>query len=370
MHTLSSHPLSSQELPHLGVLWGITSKISELLNSEAFLSQSQELEKLFMQLNDTLDAKVRNALYDYKDYKQRLFRQEKDLEAILLQDQELKVLYENILRAIEFAPYLKYALWDKLLFDRVLELWPPPQEFSEPDTISFDELKITTSIPPYIMIKDLPIQVSPKELREVFSVFENTSWQELDLSSNNLWAFWQKQLQAIFSHLWGVRSLRLWNNGKLDEPRLHAIFSHLGNVRSIDLRGSALWKLEGSKLQVIFSHLGNVRSIDLSGSDLWKLDESRLHAIFSHLGNVRSIDLHWNSLWKLDEPCLQAIFSHLWNVKRISLWNNNLWKLDKPSLHAIFSHLTQIEEVFLESHEEVSRLESIFPILIGKNKIF
>jgi len=74
MHTPSSYSLSPQDLSHSGVLWEITSKISELLESEAYQQQSQELEKLFIQLNDALDAKVKIAWYDYRDYEQRLLR--------------------------------------------------------------------------------------------------------------------------------------------------------------------------------------------------------------------------------------------------------------------------------------------------------
>jgi len=344
MHTPYSHPLSSQELPHSGVLWGITNKILKILNSEICQQQNQELERLFNQLNDALDAKVKNAWYDYRDYEQRLFRQEKDLEAILQQDQALRVLYENILRAIKFAPYLKQALWDKILFDRVLELWPPAQEFSEPITFSFDRLKRTPSIPPYIMIEDFPSDASVQELEEVFSKIENTPWVlSIDLTYNNLWDFWLDQLQAIFSHLWDVRSIDLSKNNlwKLDEPRIQAIFSHLWEVKRIRLNGSYLHRLDEPSLQAIFSHLWNVRSIDLWDNGLWQLDESRLHAIFSHLGSVRSINI----------------------------WKNDIWELDEPRFQAIFSHLTQIEEVFLESQEEVTRLESLFPNLIGKFKI-
>jgi len=428
MHTPSSQPPAHKKLPHTEVLWGIKNRISELLDSEAFLLQNQELERLFTQLNDALDAKVKNAWYDYKDYKQRLFRWEEKLEAILLQDQALKVHYENILRAIKFAPYLKQTLWDKILFDRVLELWPPAQEFPKPDTISFDALKRTPSIPPYIIIKDLPHNASVQELEEVFSKIENTPWVlSIDLWYNNLWDFWLDQLQAIFSHLWNVRSIDVRGNDlyKLDEPRLQAIFFHLWNVRSIDLWDNGLWEFDEARLQAIFLHLGNVKNIHLKGNRLWNFDTSSLHAIFSHLSWVRSIDLIYNYLWELDEPSLQTIFSHLWgvrsfdlsrnhlwkldeprlqaifshlgNVRSLKLWDNDLWQLDEPrlqaifshlwdvrsidlsgnslyqldelSLHAIFSHLTQIEEVILDSQGEGSMLESFFPNLIGKIKI-
>jgi len=432
MHTPSFQPPAHKKLPHTEVLWGIKNRISELLDSEDLLHQSQELERLFTQLIDALDAKVNKAWYDYKDYEQRLFRQEDKLEAILAQDQALSVLYENILKATKFAPHLKQALWSRLLFDKLLELWSPPK-VTTPVTFSFDRLKRTPSIPPYIIIKDLSTQASSKELGEAFSKIENTPWvHEMSLNSSRLIAFIQNKIQAFisfrwFSHLWNVRSIDLsWNNlWKLDEPRLQSIFSHLGNVKSIDLWDNGLWQLDEPRLQAIFSHLWNIRSIDLRNNrlrnldeprlqaifsylwnaknidlrynDLWYLDVSRLHAIFSHLWNVRSIslmrnvlwqldepslqsifshlwnvrsmDLSWNNLWKLDEPRLQAIFSHLGNVRSLKLWDNGLWKLDEPRLCAIFSHLTQIEEVFLESQEEASKIESLFPNLIGKIKI-
>jgi len=487
MHTPTSHSLSPPI--HKNTLWGITSRISELLDSEAYRHQSQELERFFIQLNDALDAKVNKAWYNYKDYEQRLFRWEVELEAILLQDQDLEVLYVNFLKVTAFAPHLKHALWDRLLFDKLIELWLPAQEFSAPVTFSFAELKRTPSIPSFIILKDLPTQASPKELGKVFSKIENIPWvQEMSLNSSRLIAFIQNKVQAFisfqwFSHLWNVRSIDLsWNNlWKLDEPRLHAIFSHLWNVRSIDFRNNELWQLDELKLQAIFSHLlrlkslklrdnelwqldeprlqsifshlwnvrsialswnnlwkldeprlqsifshlwnvrsidlrwndlymldkpnlqaiffhlWNVRSIDLSWNNLWKLDEPRLQLIFSHLGNARNIDLSGNSLYKLDEPSLQIIFSHLWNIKRINLcnnylwtldesdfhtifshlWNvrsmdlrlNNLWKLDEPRLQAIFSHLTKIEEVFLDSQEVISKLESLYPNRIGKLKV-
>jgi len=431
MHTPTLDP---NTIPtHENTLWGITSKISELLDSEAFFHQSQELERLFTQLNDTLNAKVNKAWYDYSDYEQRLLRWEEELEAILQQDQALKVLYENFLKATEFAPHLKQALWGKLLFDKLIELWPPAQEFSDPVTFSFDRLKRTLSIPPYIIIRDLPTQASSKELGEAFSKIENTSWvHKMSLNSSHLIAFIQNKIQAFisfrwFSHLWNVRSIDLrWNDlWKLDEPRLHAIFSHLSWARTINLSANELWQLDKPRLQAIFSHLWNVRSIDLSGNSLCELDEPSLNALFSHLGNMRSIDLSWNDLWILDLPRLQTIFSHLWdvrsiglryndiwhldepslqsifshlkNVRKIDLWYNNLWELDeprlqaifshmswvrsieldlnnlweldKPRLQAIFSHLIHIEEVILKSQEEVSKLESLFPNLIGKFKI-
>jgi len=400
MHTPSSQPPAHKKLPHTEVLWGITSKISELLDSEAFLPQSEKLERLFTQLDDALDAKINKAWYDYKDYEQRLFRWEEELEAILEQDDELKVLYENLLQATEFAPYLKQVLWDKLLFDRVLELWPPPQEFSEPVTFSFDRLKTNPEIPTSLKIKNLPSDVSIQELEEVFLKIENASWVlAIDLTDNNLWTFRKDQLQAIFSHLWNVRSMDLWNNDlrtldkpsiqaifshlwnlrnidlwyndlwELDIPSLQTIFSYLWNVRSIDLGGCLFWELDEPNLQAIFSHLWNVRSIDLSDNYVWNLDEPRLHAIFSHLSWVRSIDLSRNNLWILDKPRLQAIFSHLWNVRTIDLSTINLCQLDEPRLQSIFSHLIHIEEVILDSQEEASKLESLFPDHIGKIKI-
>jgi len=400
MHTPTLHPNTPSSSTREDILWNITSKISELLDSEAFLHQSQELEKLFMQLNDTLDAKVNKAWYDYRDYEQRLFRHEKDLEAILRQDQALKVHYENILRAIKFAPYLKQALWDKLLFDRLLELWPSAQEFLEPVTFSFAELKTNPEMPSSLEIKNFPSEASVQELEEGFSKIENAPWvQRINLNFNKLWAFLQDQLYAIFSHLENVNSTDLGDNKlwQLDEPRLRTIFSHLRNVRSIDLRWNELWILDVPSLQSIFSYLWSVRSIGLRYNDIWHLDEPRLHAIFLHLSWVRSIDLWCNYLWELDEPRLQSIFSHLswtrtidlsindlWHldeprlqaifshlswVRTIDLCWNDLWQLDEPRLQAIFSHLTQIEEVFLESQEEVSRLESLFPNLKGKINI-
>jgi len=420
MHTPSSQPPAHKKLPHTEVLWGIKNRISEILDSETFLLQGQELEKLFMQLNDTLDAKVNKAWYDYKDYEQRLLRWEEELEAILLQDQDLRVHYENILRAIEFAPYLKQALWDKLLFDRLLELWPSAQEFLEPVTFSFAELKTNPGIPSSLDIKNIPSDATVQELEELFSKIENTPWVlSIGLTDNNLWTFRKDQPQAFFPHPWNARSINglwdfdesrlqaifphLWNarsiNGlwDFDESRLQAIFFHLWDVRSIDVRGTDLWKLNEPSLQAIFSYLGNVRSLKMWNNRLWKLDESRLHAIFSHLGNVRSIDLNWNvlwtfdkprlqaifshlgsvrsidlgmnNLWQLDEPSLQAIFSYLGNVRSLKLGGNGLWQLDEPSLQAIFSHLIHIGEVILDSREEVARLESLFPHLIGKFKI-
>jgi len=400
MHTPSSYSHSHQIHPHSRVLWGIKNRISELLESEAYQHQSQKLERLFTQLNDELDAKVNKAWYDYKDYKQRLFRWEEELEAIVQQDQDLRVHYENILRAIKFAPYLKQALWDKLLFDRLLELWPSAQEFLEPVTFSFAELKTNPEIPSSLKIKNLPSEASVQELEEVFSKIENAPWVlSIDLTYNNLRTFRKDQLQAIFSHLWNVRSIDLsWNNlWKLDEPRLQsifshlrsvknidlsrngldmldepslkAVFSHLWNVRSIDLRNNKLWILDLPRLQSIFSHLWNVKIIDLWNNDIWQLDEPRLHAIFLHLSWVRSIDLRRNDLWVLWEDQLQAIFSHLWNLRTIDLSTINLWQLDEPRLQAIFSHLIHIEEVILKSQEEASKLESLFPNLIGKFKI-
>jgi len=400
MHAPSSYSHSHQKYPHSRVLWGIKSKISELLDSEAFLLQSQELEKLFLQLIDALNTKVNKAWYDYKDYEQRLLRWEEEIEGILEQDQDLKVHYENILRAIKFAPYLKQTLWDKILFDRVLELWSPAQEFPESVTISYNKLKTTPSVPHYIMIKYLPSDASVQELEEVFLKIENAPWVlAIDLTYSNLWAFRKNQLQAIFSHLWNIRSIDLWNNNlwKLDEQRAHAVFSHLWDVRSIDLSGNLFWELDESRLQAIFSYLWSVKNINLWNNDLWQLDEPRLHAIFlhlswvrsidlirndlwvlwedqlhaifSHLGNVKSIRLSGNYLYRLDEPRLQSIFSHLWNVRSIDLRYNDLWHLDVPSLQTIFSHLVHIEEVILDSPTEVSKLESIFPDLRGKLKV-
>jgi len=399
MHTPSFQPPAHKKLPHTEVLWGIKNRISELLDSEAFLPQSEKLERLFTQLDDALDAKINKAWYDYKDYEQRLFREEDKLEAIVQQDQALRVLYENLLQAIEFAPYLKHTLWDRLLFDRVLELWPPPK-VSTSVTFSFDEFKTNPEIPSSLKIKNLPSDASIQELEEVFLKIENAPWVlSIDLTDNNLWTFRKDQLQATFSHLWNVRSIDLSRNlfWELDESRLNTIFSHMGSVRSLNLRNNDLCQLDELRLQAIFSHLWNVRSIDVSGNDLWNLDEPRLHEIFSHLGNVKNMDLiwndlwnldeprlhaifshlwnaislnlNWNDLWNLDEPRLHAIFSHLWNVRSIDLGGNDLWQLDEPRLHAIFSRLVHIEEVILVSQEERSMLESLFPNLIGKIKI-
>jgi len=236
MHTPTLDP---NTIPtHENTLWSITSRISELLDSEAYQHQSQKLQDQLTRFQETLKAKSEEAQYYYKDYEERLLRWEEELEAIVQQDQDLRVLYENLLKAIEFAPYLKQTLWDKLLSDRVLELWPSPQEFSEPDTISFDELKTTPSIPPYIMIKDLPSDASVQELEEVCLKIENAPWVlSIDLTGNNLWGFQKDQLQSIFSHLWNMKRIILWDNNlwELDKPRLHAIFSLLGNVKSIDL---------------------------------------------------------------------------------------------------------------------------------------
>jgi len=348
MHTPYSH--SHQKYPHSRVLWGITSKISELLDSEAFLLQSQELEKLSLQLIDALNTKVNKAWYDYKDYEQRIFREEDKLEAIVQQDQDLSVHYENILRAIKFAPYLKQALWGKLLFDKLLELWPPAQEFLEPVTFSFAELKTNPEMPSSLEIKNFPSEASVQELEEGFSKIENAPWvQRINLNFNKLWAFLQDQLYAIFSHLWNVRRIDLCGNylWDLNEPSLHTIFSHLWNLRNIDLWHNDLWTFWKDQLQAIFSYLWSVRSIDLRHNVLWQLDEPRLQSIFSHLWNVRSIDLRRNDLWVLWEDQLHAIFSYLGNVKSIDLRRNDLWVLWEDQLHAIFSHLGNVKSIDL-----------------------
>jgi len=426
MHTPTSH--SNTHPIHENTLWSITSKISELLESKACQQKSQELQDQLTRFQETLEAKGEKIQYDYSDYEQRLFRWEEEIEGIVQQDQDLRVLYENLLQAIKFAPYLKQSLWDKLLFDRLLELWPSAQEFSKPVTFSFAELKTNPEIPSSLKIKNLPSDASIQELEEVFLKIENAPWVlAIDLTDNNLWTFRKDQLQAIFSHLWNMKRINLWNNSlwELDESKLQAIFSHLWNVRSIYLSGNSLYKLDEPSLQVIFSYLENVRSVDFSWNNLWQLDKPRFQAIFSHLWNVRGMDLSWNNLWELDEPRLhvifshlswartiglsstylweldelrlqaifshlswartiglsstylweldelrlQAIFSHLWDVRTIDLSDNHLWELDEPRFQAIFSHLIHIEEVILKSQEEASKIESLFPNLIGKIKI-
>jgi len=370
MHTPTSH---SNTLPiRENTLWSITSRISEILESEACQQKSQELQVQLTRFQETLEAKSEEIQYDYSDYEQRLFRWEEELEGILEQDQALRLLYENLLKATEFAPHLKQVLWDKILFDRVLELWPPAQEFPKPDTISFDELKRTPSIPPYIIIKDLPHNASVQELEEVFLKIENAPWVlAIDLTYNNLWTFWQKQLHTIFSHLWGKKSIKLWNNNiwQLEEAKLHAIFSYLRNVKTVYLWYNDVCKLDEAWQHAIFSHLRNVKTVDVRYNDLWKLNELWLQWIFSHLRNVRKINLRRNCLRNLDTSSLHAIFSHLSWVKSMNLSRNNLWQFDEPRLQAIFSHLFYIDEVVLESQEMSSKLESLFPNLIGKIKI-